>query len=54
MTAAAYAYMAAHDIDPEAVAWRIDLLAIAAGPGGAASVNWLKGALDESALDPRG
>jgi len=47
MTEAAYAYMAAHDLDPEAIAWRIDLVAISMSGAGIKSINWIKGVLDE-------
>lgn len=49
MTAAAYAYMSAHDLDPEKVDWRIDLLAISPS-GELSAVNWVKGAISEDVL----
>lgn len=48
MAAAAYSYMAEHDLDPDATAWRIDLVGISMSSTGITSINWIKGALDES------
>lgn len=50
MAAAAYAYMTAHEMDPAATHWRIDLLAVAMSPEGPGAVNWIKGAVGEEAL----
>lgn len=50
MVAAAYAYMAAHGLDSDIIPWRIDIVALAISGGDAASVNWIRGALDEGAL----
>lgn len=47
MAEAAYAYMEAHNLDPDAIAWRIDVVAISMSGAGVRSVNWIKGALDE-------
>ena len=49
MVAAAYAYMQAHDIDPEAVPWRIDLVSIAL-EGNRSTINWIKNAINEDML----
>lgn len=49
MVAAAYAYMQAHDIDPEAVPWRIDLVSIAL-EGNWSTINWIKNAIGEDML----
>ena len=46
MVAAAYAYMQAHDIDPETMSWRIDLVSIAL-EGNRSSINWIKNAISE-------
>jgi putative endonuclease len=55
MAAAAYAYMQSQDIDPEATPWRIDLIAISMSPSGLASINWIRGAIDETMLEaPQG
>jgi putative endonuclease len=50
MASAAYSYMEAHGLDPESTPWRIDLLGIAMSGTAITSINWIKGALDESAL----
>jgi Holliday junction resolvase-like predicted endonuclease len=47
MAEAAYAYMAAHNLDPEATRWRVDLVAISMSATRIKSINWIKGALDE-------
>ena len=52
MVAAAYAYMAASDLDPETTPWRIDLVAIAMWGGTVTSIHWVRGALDQEMLDP--
>lgn len=52
MLAAAHAYMEAHDLDPNQIAWRIDLIAIALSGETIKSINWIKGALDEWLLEP--
>jgi putative endonuclease len=49
MVAAAYAYMQAHEVDPEAVPWRIDLVSIAL-EGNRTSINWIKNAISEDML----
>src|SRR5437016_3413432 len=46
MLIAAYAYMAAHDIDPDAVPWRVDLIAIAMSGSTITGINWVKNAID--------
>ena len=51
MASAAYAYMAAHDIDPEKAPWRIDLIAIALRGSTIISINWAQNAIDEDTLD---
>ena len=50
MVAAAYSYMEAHNLDPEATHWRIDLIAIAMEGSRITSINWIQGALDEDML----
>lgn len=50
MTSAAYAYMAANDLDPETIPWRIDLIAVSLAGGDMASINWVQGAIDEGML----
>jgi putative endonuclease len=45
MVSAAYAYMAAHELDPETTAWRIDLLAVAMRRSSIVSINWIQNAL---------
>ncbi|MDQ3704809.1 MAG: YraN family protein [Chloroflexota bacterium] len=47
MVSAAYAYMAAHNLDPEAVPWRIDLVAVTMLGGKVTDINWVKGAIEE-------
>jgi putative endonuclease len=47
MAAAAYAYMAAHELDPERTHWRIDLVTIALDAN-VTTVNWIKGALPDT------
>jgi putative endonuclease len=49
MVAAAYAYMQAHDIDPETMSWRIDLVSIAL-ESNRSSINWIKNAISEDML----
>jgi putative endonuclease len=48
MAVAAYAYMAAHDLDPNTTPWRVDLVAIAMHGSRITSINWIRGAIDES------
>jgi putative endonuclease len=48
MASAAYAYMAANDIDPESTNWRIDLVAVAMRGMSILSINWIKNALEEA------
>ncbi len=48
---AAYAYMAVHDLDPEATPWRIDLVAIALSGSTITGINWIKNAIDEDMLE---
>jgi Holliday junction resolvase-like predicted endonuclease len=50
MASAAYAYMAAHNLDPETTAWRIDLLAVAMRGSSIVSINWIQNALEETQL----
>ncbi len=47
MTTAAYAYMQAHDVDPEHTDWRIDLISIAVMDN-RTTLNWIKGAIPET------
>jgi putative endonuclease len=47
MASAAYAYMAAHSIDPDATRWRIDLVAVAMSGQHITRINWVKGAVEE-------
>ncbi|MGA7730160.1 MAG: YraN family protein [Chloroflexia bacterium] len=47
MAAAAYAYMAAHELDPERTNWRIDLVTVALDAN-VTTVNWIKGALPDT------
>jgi putative endonuclease len=49
MVAAAYAYMQVHNIDPETMPWRIDLVSIAL-EGNRSSINWIKNAISEDML----
>lgn len=50
MVTAAYAYMSAHGIDPEATPWRIDLVAIAMSGQTITGINWVKNALSDDVL----
>src|SRR5687768_1848202 len=50
MVSAAYAYMEAQGIDPEAVLWRVDLIAISMSGQSVTSINWVRGALDQDLL----
>ncbi|MDQ6693271.1 MAG: YraN family protein [Chloroflexota bacterium] len=52
MLAAAHAYLESHALDPNQVAWRIDLVAISVQSESIKSINWVKGALDEWLLEP--
>jgi putative endonuclease len=45
MAAAAYAYMLAHDIDPESTLWRIDLIAVTLRANRIFDLNWSPGVL---------
>lgn len=45
MAAAAYAYMLAHDIDPEATPWRLDLVAVTVRGPRILDLNWSPGVL---------
>lgn len=47
MVSAAYSYMAAHNLDPEAIPWRIDLVAVTMLGGTVTDINWVKGAIEE-------
>jgi putative endonuclease len=51
MVLAAYAYMDAHTMDPEATPWRVDLIAIAMHGSTITSINWVKNAIGEEMLD---
>jgi putative endonuclease len=51
MLTAAYAYMAAHNIDPEAIHWRIDLIAIAMSGATITGINWVRDAIEEDMLE---
>ncbi|MEO8288078.1 MAG: YraN family protein [Chloroflexota bacterium] len=46
MTSAAYAYMAAHGLDPETTPWRIDLVAIAMRGPNIVAIDWIQNALE--------
>jgi putative endonuclease len=46
MAAAAYAYMDAHNLNPETTPWRIDLLALSVDGAGNSSINWIKGVIE--------
>ena len=48
MASAAYAYMAAHDLDVERTAWRIDLVAVAMRGSDIVSINWIQNAVEEA------
>jgi hypothetical protein len=48
MATAAYAYMAAHDLDSETTDWRIDLVAVAMRGSDVVSINWVQNALEEA------
>ncbi len=50
MAVAAYAYMSAHDLNPDLTSWRLDLVAIAMSGGNIRSINWVKSAIDEDML----
>ena len=50
MVSAAYAYMQARGPDPEVTSWRVDLVAISMSGSNIASINWVRGALDEEML----
>ena len=52
MAEAAYAYMAAHDLNPDGTLWRIDLIAISLSAQTITGINWVRGALDEEMLGP--
>jgi hypothetical protein len=45
MSAAAYAYMLAHDIDPESTPWRLDLVAVTVRGTRILDLNWSQGVL---------
>ena len=47
MVSAAYAYMSAHGIDPDATPWRIDLVALFMRGPDILSINWIQNALEE-------
>jgi putative endonuclease len=47
MASAAYAYMVAHNLDPETTAWRIDLVAVAMRGSDIVSINWIQNVLEE-------
>ena len=51
MAAAAYAYMAANNIDPNTAPWRIDLIAISMFGSTITSINWVKGAIGEETIE---
>jgi putative endonuclease len=50
MISAAYAYMAANDIDPDSASWRIDLVALAMRGPDITSINWVQNALEETPM----
>jgi putative endonuclease len=45
MSAAAYAYMLAHDVDPESTPWRLDLVAVTVRGTRILDLNWSQGVL---------
>ena len=47
MIAAAYSYMAAHDLDADRTPWRIDLVAVTMSGPTIRSINWIQGAVGE-------
>jgi putative endonuclease len=51
MISAALQYLEAHGLDPEGVAWRIDVVGVAVGRAGMASVTWTQGAVGEDSLE---
>jgi putative endonuclease len=51
MVSAALQYMAAHNLDPDETAWRIDVVALAVSGDELASINWVQGAIGEEALE---
>ena len=51
MASAAYAYMAAHNLDPNSTPWRIDLVAISMSGPNINSINWIKGTIDEEMVN---
>jgi hypothetical protein len=51
MASAAYAYMAAHNVDPDATPWRIDLIAVSMSGMAVTGINWIRGAIDEEMIE---
>jgi len=51
MASAALQYMSAHNLDPDATPWRIDVVAVSVSENGLASINWVQGAIGEEALE---
>jgi len=47
MVSAAYAFMAAHAIDPDSTPWRIDLVALSMRGSNIVSINWVQNAVEE-------
>lgn len=47
MVSAAYAYMEAQGLDPEAISWRIDLVAVSMSGSRIVGINWVQSALEE-------
>lgn len=47
MTTAAYAYMGAHNVDPESTSWRIDVISIAV-QNNRTILSWIKGAIPDT------
>ncbi len=50
MVAAAYAYMASQNFNPDTTPWRIDLVAISMSGPNITAINWIQGAIDEEML----
>lgn len=46
MISAAYSYMVAHNLDPEIIPWRIDLVAVAMSGRTITAINWVQGAIE--------
>jgi putative endonuclease len=51
MISAALQYLEAHGLDPDSTSWRIDVVGVAVGRDGMASVTWTQGAVGEDSLE---